>query len=125
MRIEELIPILKKEAESENEMFSGSSVREFFIESVGARGVGGLLDMFDPKEHNEAWDAARQRNPVNLDDTMLNRRAIDFMMSGKMGVHRRYAETELGARIAGRHRMYASGYMLDRSLEFMTMKRAR
>jgi hypothetical protein len=120
-----LIPKLKAECKAEEAMFDGSRRREFFIEVMDAPDADGLMAMFDPSEHNSLWDAARQKNPVKLDNTMNNRKAIDFMVSGRKGVHRRYVETELSARIAGRHRMFADDYMLDRSKEFTTMVRKK
>ena len=89
----------------EKDFFSGSSPREFFIEAFPADDVDALLDEFDPETHNTKWDAERQKPAPNPDKLMANRRAVAFMVAGKMGVHRRYKETELRAHLYGRARM--------------------
>lgn len=121
-RIDSLLPKLRDEADKEYDMFAGDKKREFFIEIIGAESVDDLLKMYEPDEHNQEWDKERQKDAPNIDTIMLNRRAIAFMVSGKMGVFRRYKETELRAHVMGQARMAKNMYMLDRTDEFTKME---
>ena len=105
-KIDDLLPKLRDEAEKEADMFSGKSSREFFIETVGAKTLDELLEMFDPVEHNEAWDKERQEDVPDIDIIMKNRRAIAFMAAGRLGAYRHYRENELRSHVQGIARMY-------------------
>ena len=122
MKAGELIGKLDHQAEEEIGMFSGEAARRFFIEQVGAGSVDGLLDMFSAGEHNESWDAERQKYPADVRKLEADRRAVAFMGSGKLGVYRRYRENELSARIAGRARCLWRRNALGRSRQLLEGK---
>jgi len=124
-KIDELIPKLQDEADKEYEMFSGGTRREFFIEVFGAEDVDDLLDKFKPTEHNEKWDSERQQESPDIDVLMLNRRAIAFMASGRIGCFKRYKETELRQHVMGKARMAKQLYMLDNTKSFTSMEMAK
>lgn len=104
-KIGDLVEKLKDEAGKEADMFSGKSQREFFIEIMGAPSLSDLVGMYDPKEHNEEWDAERQKENPDIDKLMKPRRAIAFMSAGRLGVYKHYAETELRSHVQGVARM--------------------
>jgi hypothetical protein len=125
-RIDDLIPKLKDQAKAESDMFSGKESREYFVEtlsdSFGVKSVDDLLDRFDPTEHNEKWDAERQKPAPDPEEIMLNRRAIAFMTSCRRDLHRHYAMTELTARMQGVNRMKWAHNVLDQTKYFTSMK---
>lgn len=121
-KIDELIPKLKEQADAEDKIFAGKEQREFFIEMMNVNSVDELLKLFDPKEHNEKWDAERQKPAPEQEELMLQRRAVAYMVAGKRDVHRHYKETELSAYVMGRMRMAWEQNALDQTKYFTTMK---
>lgn len=119
--IEELVPKLKSEAEKEQDMFSGDKEREFFIELMEVGSLDELLKLYDPDTHNQKWDAERQKRAPNLDVLMKNRRAIDFMSAGRLGVYRHYKEDELRSHVQGIARMLWNQNCLEQTKTFATM----
>lgn len=106
----------------ERQMFSGDRPRQFFIEifNPGCTPIPlpELIEMYDPAPHNADWQAEyskwqAKKNP-DPDKIMTPRRAIAFMFAGKMGVHKRYKETELRSHVYGRAK-------INRNLHFLNI----
>lgn len=121
-KIDQLIPKLKKEAEKEQDMFSGKERRQFFIEIFPANTLDDLLKEYTPDEHNSAWDAERQKPAPDPEKIIQERLAIAFMGAGKSGVYRRYAETELLTNVMGISRMIRNQYFLSLTDSLVKMK---
>ena len=121
-KIDQLIPKLRAEAQKELEMFMGKAERQFFIETFQADSVDALLKEYTPDEHNSKWDEERQKPAPDPERIIQERQAIAFMNSGKLGLYRRYAETELTAHVVGNSRMIRNRYFLSLTDSLTKMK---
>ena len=123
--VTELLDKLKKEAEDERDMFSGSKPRQFFIELMESDSIDKLLEEYDPKDHDTKWAKEYQKVNPDIDELMKNGRAIDFMSAGKLGVIRHYMENELDAHVRGMARINWNVNILKQTKEFMTLDYAK
>jgi hypothetical protein len=113
-KIQDLLPKLEAECKKEERMFAGDKEREFFIEMM-ADSLESLLEMYNPTEHNKKWDEERSKPVPDIETIQLERRAIAFMASGRLGVLRHYWEDELKSHVQGRARMIWNHDMLRRT----------
>lgn len=120
-KVQTLIDKLKNLAVVEADMLSGAAPKQFFIEAYSAESLDELLKDFTPDDANNIWDKERQK-PYPDTNTLTNaRRAVAFMASGKSGVHRRYKENELTARIMGKSYLYMNSYFLGEAKHAMAL----
>lgn len=99
---------LQNVAEQERKIFQADEQRQFFIELFSADSVKALLDEFDPSKHNAEAQKQFQKmkeNTFDLDELVKNRRAVAYMLSGKMCMKKHYEETELTLHVMGAPRM--------------------